>query len=167
MAADMLFLLKGFFLGLVEGLTEFIPVSSTAHLILVGDWIDFSSSSGKVFEVVIQFGSILAVMWIFRARLQRLIYGVFSRQRTELLFMRNLIIAFLPAAVIGAVMINYIKALFNHPGVFVATLMVGGAIMLWVERKPHFAKNVPDSEDSAASERASARTLEQITWKQA
>jgi undecaprenyl-diphosphatase len=167
MTADMLFLLKGFFLGLVEGLTEFIPVSSTAHLILVGDWIDFSSSSGKVFEVVIQFGSILAVMWIFRARLQRLIYGVFSRQRTELLFMRNLIIAFLPAAVIGAVMINYIKALFNHPGVFVATLMVGGAIMLWVERKPHFAKNVPDSEDSAASERASARTLEQITWKQA
>jgi undecaprenyl-diphosphatase len=167
MTADMWFLLKGFFLGLVEGLTEFVPVSSTAHLILVGDWLDFTSSSGKVFEVVIQFGSILAVMWIFRARLRQLLFGALGRQPSELLFLRNLIIAFLPAAVIGAVMINYIKALFNHPGVFVATLMIGGAIMLWVERKPHFAKHASDGEDSVASEHVSARTLEQITWKQA
>ncbi|MEO6958954.1 MAG: undecaprenyl-diphosphate phosphatase [Burkholderiaceae bacterium] len=167
MTADMLFLLKGFFLGLVEGLTEFIPVSSTAHLILVGDWINFSSGAGKVFEVVIQFGSILAVMWVFRARLRQLLFGSFSREPSELLFLRNLIIAFLPAAVIGAVMINYIKALFDHPEVFVVTLMVGGAIMLWVERKPHFAKHASDGEDSVASEHVSARTLEQITWKQA
>lgn len=167
MTADMLFLLKGFFLGMVEGLTEFIPISSTAHLILVGDWINFSSGAGKVFEVVIQFGSILAVMWVFRARLRQLIQGVFSRQRSELLFMRNLIIAFLPAAVIGAVMINYIKALFNHPGVFVVTLMVGGAIMLWVERRPHYAKNAPEGGDSVASQHARAFALEQITWRQA
>lgn len=167
MTADMLFLLKGFFLGLVEGLTEFIPISSTAHLILVGDWINFSSGAGKVFEVVIQFGSILAVMWIFRARLRQLFFGVFNHQRSEILFLRNLIIAFLPAAVIGAIFINAIKALFNHPGVFVATLMVGGAIMLWVERKPHFAKNASDGADSVASEHVSARALEQITWKQA
>ncbi|HLT99610.1 MAG TPA: undecaprenyl-diphosphate phosphatase, partial [Burkholderiaceae bacterium] len=66
MSESTLFLLKALFLGLVEGFTEFIPVSSTAHLLLIGSWINFSSSDDKVFEVVIQFGSILAVMWIFR-----------------------------------------------------------------------------------------------------
>src|SRR3546814_7458186 len=80
--------------------------------------------SDKVFEVVIQFGSILAVMWIFRARLWQLIRGTLSGERSEVMFMRNLFIAFLPAAVIGAVMIKYIKALFHNPGVFVVTLIV-------------------------------------------
>src|SRR5690606_5809350 len=137
------FMLKALFLGLVEGFTEFIPVSSTAHLLLIGDWINFSSSSDKVFEVVIQFGSILAVMWIFRARLWQLIHGTLTGVRSEVLFTRNLIIAFLPAAVIGALMIKYIKALFHSPAVFVFTLVVGGIIMLWVERKPQYAKQ-PD-----------------------
>jgi undecaprenyl-diphosphatase len=169
-------------LGLIEGFTEFIPVSSTAHLLLIGDWINFSSSSDKVFEVVIQFGSILAVMWIFRARLWQLIRGALSGQRSELMFLRNLLIAFLPAAVIGAIMIKYIKALFHNPGVFVVTLIVGGLIMLWVERKPQYAKNLngygegdgagvsalqaAGMDDSVASQSATARSLEQITWKQ-
>ncbi|MDS1142292.1 undecaprenyl-diphosphate phosphatase [Pusillimonas sp. SM2304] len=168
------FMLKAMFLGLVEGLTEFIPVSSTAHLLLIGDWIDFSSSSDKVFEVVIQFGSILAVMWIFRARLWQLIHGTLTGVRSEVLFTRNLIIAFLPAAVIGALMIKYIKALFHSPAVFVFTLVVGGMIMLWVERKPQYAKNTSGNppqdaglDDSVASQLATARTLEEITWKQA
>lgn len=178
MTESTLFLLKAFFLGLIEGLTEFLPVSSTAHLLIIGDWLNFTSSSDKVFEVVIQFGSILAVMWIFRDRLWQLIRGTLSGDRTELLFTRNLLIAFLPAAVIGALMIKHIKALFHSPAVFVATLVGGGLIMLWVERKPAYAKNpglantagqnagTSDS-DSVASLRASAMTLEQISWKQA
>ncbi len=162
------FYLKALFLGVVEGLTEFLPISSTAHLLLIGEWIDFNSSNDKVFEVVIQFGSILAVMWIFRARLWKLIRGTFTGDRTELLFTRNLILAFLPAAVIGAIMISYIKALFHNPAVFVVTLILGGLIMLWVERKPQYAKHArADGQDSVASQRATAHALEEITWKQA
>lgn len=171
------FLLKALFLGLIEGLTEFIPVSSTAHLLIIGDWINFSSSDDKVFEVVIQFGSILAVIWIFRARIWQLLSGTLKGERSEVLFMRNLLIAFLPAAVIGAVMIKYIKALFHSPAVFVFTLAAGGLIMLWVERKPQYAKELPGGQDahrrpappddSVASQKATARSLEEITWKQA
>lgn len=179
MDASFLFLLKAFFLGVVEGFTEFIPVSSTAHLLIIGDWINFYSSDAKVFEVVIQFGSILAVMWIFRARLLQLMRGVLQGQRTELLFARNLLIAFLPAAVVGALLISYIKMLFHHPAVFVFTLVGGGLIMLWVERKPQYAKTIPggaagasagyvaNSDDSVASQRATAHRLEDITWRQA
>jgi undecaprenyl-diphosphatase len=167
---NTLYLIKAFFLGIIEGLTEFIPVSSTGHLILIGDWINFQSSSGKVFEVVIQFGSILAVMWIFRARLWQLIYGTFTGVRTEMLFTRNLIVAFLPAAVIGAIFISKIKALFYHPGVVAVTLVLGGFVMLFVERKSHgpvAAAPHPAADDSVAQVRASAHTLEEISWKQA
>ena len=85
-------LFKAFVLGVVEGLTEFLPVSSTGHLILVGKWIDFASSEAKVFEVVIQLGSILAVMWIFRKRLAQLIVGTLTRKPLELAFTRNVLI---------------------------------------------------------------------------
>jgi undecaprenyl-diphosphatase len=164
------FLLKGFFLGMMEGFTEFIPVSSTAHLLLIGNWINFSSSNDKVFEVVIQFGSIMAVMWIFRARLWQLIRGTLAGERSEVMFTRNLLIAFLPAAVIGAIMIKQIKGLFHSPAVFVFTLIVGGLIMLWVERKPQYAKHGPvptGDDDSVAAQHVTARSLEEISWKQA
>jgi undecaprenyl-diphosphatase len=172
MTDSVWFMLKALFLGLIEGFTEFIPVSSTAHLLLIGDWINFSSGSDKVFEVVIQFGSILAVMWIFRARLWQLIRGTLAGERSEVMFMRNLLIAFLPAAVIGALTIKYIKMLFHSPAVFVFTLIAGGLIMLWVERKPQFAKTTDTArqvvqDDSVSSQRATAHTLEQISWKQA
>ncbi|NYT63170.1 undecaprenyl-diphosphate phosphatase [Alcaligenaceae bacterium] len=169
MTDSIWFLLKALFLGLMEGFTEFIPVSSTAHLLLIGDWINFSSGSDKVFEVVIQFGSILAVMWVFRQRLWRLIRGTLAGEATEVMFTRNLIIAFLPAAVIGALTIKYIKMLFHNPGVFVVTLIVGGLIMLWVERKPQYAKHGAPAggDDSMASQHVTAFTLEQISWKQA
>src|SRR5690606_8848354 len=110
-----IYLIKAFFLGIIEGLTEFIPYSSTGHLNLFGNWIDFASSSGKVSEVVIQFGSILAVMWIFRARLWQLIHGTLTGVPAEVAFTRNLLLAFLPAAVIGAIFIKTIKQVFYHP----------------------------------------------------
>lgn len=159
------YLLKALLLGLIEGFTEFIPVSSTAHLLLLAEWISFPSDDNKVFEVVIQFGSILAVIWLFRARIIQLITGVFTGDRSEIMFMRNLILAFLPAAVIGALTIKYIKMLFHNPLVFVFTLVLGGLIMLWVERKPAYAKH--GSNETAVSEKATAYTMEDISWKQA
>ncbi|CAM4077101.1 undecaprenyl-diphosphate phosphatase [Bordetella tumulicola] len=169
MTDSTLHLIKAFFLGIIEGLTEFIPVSSTGHLIIFGDWISFSSSTGKVFEVVIQLGSILAVMWVFRARLWQLIRGTLTGVPTEMAFTRNLLVAFIPAAVIGAIFIKSIKQVFYHPGVVAVTLVLGGLIMLWVERKTHETPgDTPGAaDDTASDERASARTLEQITWKQA
>jgi len=168
MSDVLLSLLKAGFLGLIEGLTEFIPVSSTAHLLLIGHWIAFSSDEAKVFEVVIQLGSILAVMWILRARIAELIVGILQRERTQVLFARNLALAFLPAAVIGALTISYIKMLFAHPGIFVFTLIAGGLIMLWVERTPQYAKGTtPAQDDSIASQHATTHTLEDITCTQA
>jgi undecaprenyl-diphosphatase len=167
---NTLYLIKAFFLGIIEGLTEFIPVSSTGHLILFGDWIHFESNSAKVFEVVIQFGSILAVMWIFRARLWQLIRGTLTGVRSEVLFTRNLLLAFIPAAIIGAIFIRAIKNLFYHPGVVAVTLILGGLIMLYVERRAHGRPGSaphPAGDDSAAQVKATAHTLEEISWKQA
>jgi undecaprenyl-diphosphatase len=159
MTESTLHLLKAFLLGIVEGLTEFLPVSSTGHLILVGEWINFASTESKVFEVVIQLGAILAVMWIFRARIFQLLKGVIDRQPAEVSFMRNLIIAFLPAAIIGGLFIKQIKALFFHPGVVAVTLVLGGLIMLWVEHGRTGGKQ--DIKPGTVT------TLETITWRQA
>jgi len=169
MSDNVLYLIKACFLGILEGLTEFIPVSSTGHLIVFGDLIHFESSSGKVFEVVIQLGSILAVMWIFRDRLWQLISGTLRGERQELMFTRNLLIAFLPAAVVGMVFISAIKRLFYGPGVVATTLVLGGLVMLWVERRAHLALagRAGEADDTASDEHATARTLEQISWKQA
>ena len=159
MTDGVVYLFKAALLGLIEGFTEFIPVSSTAHLLLFGEWINFDSGSSKVYEVVIQFGSILAVIWIFRRRLFQLAVGTLRREAAEVAFVRNLIIAFLPAAVIGFFTIKYIKLMFHNPAIFVVTLGVGGVIMLWVERKPHQSKH--------ALGQPVAFALEDISWKQA
>src|SRR5690606_36734987 len=175
MSESAWFMLKALFLGVIEGFTEFIPVSSTAHLLLIGSWLDFSSNDDKVFEVVIQFGSILAVMWILRERLLHLFRGAFTRDPVELAFMRNLIIAFLPAAVIGALAIKYIKMLSRSSAVFVFTLVIGGFIMLRVERKSEYAKfgaeqpgiepsgDAPGAPETETSRRATLYALEEIS----
>lgn len=163
------YLAKALLLGVIEGFTEFIPVSSTAHLLLLAEWISFPSDENKVFEVVIQFGSILAVIWLFRARIIQLLKGVLNGDRSEQMFLRNLFLAFLPAAVIGALTIQYIKMLFHNPMVFVFTLIGGGLVMLWVERKPAYAKDLGQhaTNETATSVKASAYRIEDITWRQA
>jgi len=165
MTDDTLYLIKAFVLGLIEGMTEFLPVSSTGHLIVIGDWLSFTSSQGKVFEVVIQMGAILAVMWIFRARLWQLIRGTCTGDAVELRFTRNLLIAFVPAAVIGALFIGVIKSVLFQPQVVMLALAVGGVIMLWVERKPSSGNRSADQ--SAATRHARAHRLEDISWQQA
>jgi undecaprenyl-diphosphatase len=136
MTADTLFLIKAFFLGIIEGLTEFLPVSSTGHLILIGDLISFYSGEAKVFEVVIQFGAILAVVWIFREKVAHILIGIVTGDSFSLKFARNILIAFLPSAVIGVIFLKTIKEVLFKPSVVAVALIVGGLIILLVERKP-------------------------------
>jgi len=97
---DLLLLIKAVVLGLVEGLTEFLPVSSTGHLIIVGDALHFNDEIGKAFEIVIQLGAILAICWEYRQRLVQVVGGI-TRETGAQRFIVNLFIAFLPVAVAG------------------------------------------------------------------
>jgi len=120
-------------LGLIEGLTEFIPVSSTGHLLLVGHFLGFNSP-GKTFEVLIQLGAILAILTVYAAKLLRLAADLPSSARARW-FVLAVLVAFLPAAVIGAVAHRYIKALMGEtPWVVCTALVVGGIILLFVDK---------------------------------
>ncbi|MBK8578946.1 MAG: undecaprenyl-diphosphate phosphatase [Candidatus Accumulibacter sp.] len=133
---DLLLLLKALILGVVEGVTEFLPVSSTGHLILAGDLLDFNDERGKLFEIVIQSGAILAVCWEYRAKIAEVLLGLPS-DRAAQRFALNLLVAFLPLAILGLLFGKTIKAyLFNAPVVATA-FIVGGLIILWAERREH------------------------------
>ncbi|MBK7424651.1 MAG: undecaprenyl-diphosphate phosphatase [Propionivibrio sp.] len=133
---DLLLLLKAFILGLVEGVTEFLPVSSTGHLILAGDLLDFNDERGKLFEIVIQSGAILAVCWEYRAKISEVVLGL-PRERAAQRFVLNIAVAFMPLAILGLLFGKTIKAyLFNAPVVATA-FIVGGLIILWAERREH------------------------------
>jgi undecaprenyl-diphosphatase len=120
-------------LGLVEGLTEFIPVSSTGHLLLLGHFLGFNSP-GKTFEVLIQLGSILAILSVYAAKLLRLAVDLPSSARARR-FVLAVLVAFLPAAVIGALAHKYIKEiLFESPLLVCTTLIVGGVVLLAVDK---------------------------------
>ncbi|MDP1705627.1 MAG: undecaprenyl-diphosphate phosphatase, partial [Sulfurimicrobium sp.] len=112
---DLTLLLKALILGVVEGLTEFLPISSTGHLILVGDLLDFNDDKGKLFEIVIQSGAILAVCWEYRARLWGVAQGLGNNEPAARRFVSNLLVAFLPAAVLGLLFAKSIKAHLFHP----------------------------------------------------
>jgi undecaprenyl-diphosphatase len=120
-------------LGIVEGLTEFIPVSSTGHLILAQEILGFVGPSGKVFDIVIQVGAILAVLWAYRARLFEAVAGIGSDPRQQR-FAGNIIIAFLPAAVVGALAHDFIKRVLFDPWIVAVTLLLGGIAILLIER---------------------------------
>jgi undecaprenyl-diphosphatase len=133
---DWLPLLHALILGIVEGLTEFLPVSSTGHLILAGDLLDFNDDKGKLFEIVIQSGAILAVCWEYRARLVAVARGV-SSDRGAQRFVFNLTIAFLPLAVLGLLFHKAIKAHLFQPLPVALAFIVGGMVILWAERRRH------------------------------
>lgn len=132
---EWLILAKALLLGIVEGLTEFLPVSSTGHLIVVGDLIGFNNNTGKVFEVVIQLGAILAVVWEYRARFSHVACGMLAREPASIKFVSNLIVAFLPSAVIGFLAVGAIKYYLFNPVCVALALVVGGFIILWAERR--------------------------------
>lgn len=135
---DILLLLKALILGIIEGLTEFLPISSTGHLIVVGDLINFHSN-GKVFEIAIQLGAVLAVIFEYRQRFSHVITHV-GRDKTVNRFVINLGIAFIPAAVVGLIFSKHIKTFLFNPITVATALVVGGFIILWIERRQTTAK---------------------------
>ena len=124
---------KAALMGLVEGATEFIPVSSTGHLILVGDWISFEGSLAAAFEVVIQLGAILAVLWLYRVRFVRSVSGFGTDPAARRLIL-NLGIAFMPAAVVGVLAHDFITDRLFTPIVVAISMVVGGLAILAIER---------------------------------
>ncbi|TSA56123.1 MAG: undecaprenyl-diphosphate phosphatase [Methylophilaceae bacterium] len=163
---DLLLLVKALILGLVEGITEFLPISSTGHLIIAGDLLNFNDEKGKVFEIVIQLAAILAVCWEYRVKLVKTLLDVTGRrldiqgnQKTQVSqsneFVLNLLIAFLPAAVLGLAFHSAIKTYLFSPLTVAIALIVGGFAILLIEYK---AENTPS---------ANVSSIDQITKIQA
>ena len=125
-------------LGIVEGLTEFLPVSSTGHLIVAGSLLGYTGERAKVFEIVIQAGAILAVCWEYRVRLIGVVAGLASDRGAQR-FASNLIVAFLPAAVLGLLFAKVIKRYLFAPVPVALAFVVGALIILWVERRQRTA----------------------------
>lgn len=119
-------------LGLVEGATEFLPISSTGHLILAGHWLGFEGARAKAFEIFIQLGAILAIVWLYRRRLLDLVAEARQNGPARRLLL-NLVIAFLPVAVIGLAVHGWIKAHLFNPLVVAGALVVGGIVILVIE----------------------------------
>jgi len=129
-------LLHALILGIVEGLTEFLPISSTGHLILAGDLLGFNDERAKVFDIAIQTGAMLAVAWEYRQRFGRALAGLASEAAARR-FVANLAVAFMPAALLGLAFAGAIKAHLFKPVPVAIAFAVGGLIILWVERRAH------------------------------
>ena len=147
---DLLWL-KAVVMGVVEGLTEFLPVSSTGHLIITGALLDFLDKERRdVFNIAIQLGAILAICFAYRQRLADVVLGI--RKPESQRFVLNLMIAFLPAAVLGVLFIKTIKHYLFHPLPVAAMLVLGGVLILWAERRPH---------------RITVQTVDDMGWRDA
>ena len=133
---DLDLLLKALILGIVEGLTEFLPVSSTGHLIVVGDLLNFNEDREKVFMIAIQLGAILAICWEYRRKIIDVATGIGSNESANR-FVMNLMIAFMPAAILGLLFIDVIKQYLFNPLSVATALVVGGIVILWAERRDH------------------------------
>lgn len=170
---DIILLLKAAILGIVEGLTEFLPISSTGHLIVVGSLLDFNDERGKLFEIVIQSAAILAVMWEYRAKLLQVFSDLFaqdepakverqvngkwvvievSRKKSAQRFVLNVAIAFLPLALIGFAFGKHIKAALFNPVTVAVTSIVGALFILWAEKRKHTV---------------SVQSVDDLTWRDA
>lgn len=145
---DVALLAKAVILGIIEGLTEFLPISSTGHLILAGDLLGFNTPQGKVFEVVIQTGAILAIVIEYRARFIATLAGL-TRIGPARRLVVNLLIAFLPAAVLGFLFKHFITEHLFSPIPVATAFIVGGVIILWAERRQHVVR-VPDVDSLTA-----------------
>ena len=148
---DLVLYFKAVILGVVEGLTEFLPISSTGHLIVAGQLIGYTGEKAKVFEIVIQSGAMLAVIWEYRARFGRVLGGL-HRDPAARQFVVNLAVAFLPAALLGLAFGGAIKQHLFHAVPVAAAFIIGGAIILWVERSPR---------------RATVDQVDDMTWQDA
>jgi undecaprenyl-diphosphatase len=148
---DNVLLLKAFILGIVEGLTEFLPISSTGHLILAGDLLGFNDAKGKIFEIVIQTGAMLAVVWEYRVRFGQVLSGLFVDRGAQR-FALNVAVAFLPAAVLGLLFGSAIKANLFRPVPVAIAFIAGAFVILWAERRQLTVR---------------IHTVEEMTWRDA
>jgi undecaprenyl pyrophosphate phosphatase UppP len=133
---DITLLFKALILGVVEGLTEFLPISSTGHLIILGDLLGYNDETSKVFKIVIQLAAILAVCWDYRERLTKMVVGL-PNDKPSQRFATMLFVGFLPAAVLGLMFHSQIKALLFNPITVATALIVGGFIILYVEKRAY------------------------------
>lgn len=154
MELDIVLLLKAALLGIIEGLTEFLPISSTGHLIIIGDMLDFNDEKGKVFEIAIQLAAVLAVMWAYRQKVTDVTTGLVRRESAAWRFTTNLMIAFMPAALLGLIFHSAIKEYLWSPINVAIALIVGGIIILLVEKR---MTKVPPR----------IQTVDDMTWKDA
>lgn len=161
---DLSILVKAFILGLVEGITEFLPISSTGHLIIAGDLLDFNDAKGKVFEIVIQLAAILAVCWEYRTKLVKTAVDALcqhsaQQQSNARQFIVNLLLAFMPAALLGLAFHDLIKTYLFSPLTVAVALIVGGFAILWIEHKT--------ATSDLAAKTSSTDKLDNISRKQA
>ena len=131
---DWLLAVKAVVLGLVEGFTEFLPISSTGHLILAGALLGFTGEKAATFEIAIQTGAMFAVVWEYRQRIGATLAGILTERRAQR-FALNVLIAFVPAVVLGLIFGNFIKAQLFHPVPVAIAFVVGAFIILWVEAR--------------------------------
>ena len=148
---DLWTAVQALILGVVEGLTEFLPISSTGHQIIVADLLDFGGERAMAFNIIIQLGAILAVVWEFRRKILDVVTGL-PTQRNAQRFTLNLLIAFLPAVVLGVIFADLIHHYLFNPITVATALVVGGIVMLWAERREHVVH---------------AESVDEITWKDA
>ncbi|MBC3372585.1 undecaprenyl-diphosphate phosphatase [Pseudomonas sp. SWRI92] len=138
-------------LGVVEGLTEFLPISSTGHQIVVADLLEFGGERSMAFNIIIQLGAILAVVWEFRRKIFEVVLGL-PTQPSARRFTVNLLIAFFPAVILGVLLADWIHHYLFNPITVAAALVLGGFVMLWAEKRQH---------------RVHAETVDDMTWKDA
>ena len=138
-------------LGVVEGLTEFLPISSTGHQIIVADLLNFGGERAMAFNIIIQLGAILAVVWEFRRKIIDVVVGLPTKPEARR-FTTNLIIAVMPAVVLGVMFADVIHEYLFNPITVATALVIGGVIMLWAERRQHVIR---------------AETVDDMTWKDA
>ena len=131
---DTLLLIKAAIMGIVEGLTEFLPISSTGHLILAGSLLGFDDAKAKVFDIAIQTGAIFAVILVYWQKIRSTMVALPSSRQAQK-FALNVLIGFLPAVVLGLLFGKYIKAHLFTPVVVATTFIVGGFIILWAEKR--------------------------------
>lgn len=148
-------------MGVVEGLTEFLPISSTGHLVLMGSLIDFKDERAKVFDIAIQSGAIFAVLLVFWQKVWYTLRSL-TQLRSSRDFAMNVIIAFFPAAIVGVLLNHFIKAYLFTPEVVAGTFIVGGIVILWVERWGR-----PLAQDQHPNDQVRVLNVESMTPKDA